>query len=139
MQDEFTFVNTVKKNKGAFTKRQIASADKARDLYASFAYPLDTDYKWILKSNQIKDCPVSVKDAKVAWKIWGPNIAALKGKTIRSNPQHVVTNIVNVPVEIQDLLKFITISIDIFFVNKIIFFITLIRKICFTTVAHLSN
>jgi hypothetical protein len=31
------------------------------------------------------------------------------------------------------------ISIDIFFVNKIIFFITLSQKNCFTTVAHLSN
>jgi hypothetical protein len=115
--DEFTFVNTVSENKGTFTKRQIASADKARDLYASLAYPLDADYKLILKSNQIKDCPVSVEDAKVALKIWGPNIAALKGKTTRSNPQHVVTIIVKIPVEIQDLHKLITISIDIFFFN----------------------
>ncbi len=44
-----------------------------------------------------------------------------------------------IPVEIQDLHKFITISIDISFVNKIIFFITLIQKICFTTVMHLLN
>ncbi len=99
-QDYFTFVNTVSENKGAFMKRQIASVDKVRDLYASLVYPSDADYKWILKSNQIKDCPVSVKDAKVALKIWGPNIAALKGKTKRSNPQHVVTDIVKIPVEI---------------------------------------
>jgi hypothetical protein len=38
-------------NKGAFTKRQIASADKARDLYASLTNPSDAGYKWILKSN----------------------------------------------------------------------------------------
>jgi hypothetical protein len=68
-QDEFTFVSTVSENKGAFTKRQIASADKASDLYASLAYPSDADYKWILKYNQIMDCPVSVKDAKVVSKI----------------------------------------------------------------------
>jgi hypothetical protein len=30
-------------------------------------------------------------------------------------------------------------SIDVFFVNKIPFLITLSRKICFTTVTHLSN
>ena len=64
----------------------MASADKARELYASLAYPLNMDYKWILKSNQIKDCPVSVKDAKAALKIWEPNIAALKEKTTRSTP-----------------------------------------------------
>jgi hypothetical protein len=138
-QEEFNFVNTVSENKGAFKKRQIASAEKARDLYASLAYPLKADYKWKLKSNQIKDCPLSVKDAKVASKNWGRNIAALKGKTTRSTPQHVVTDIVKIPVKIRDLHKFITISIDIFFVNKIIFFIMLSRKICFTTVTHLSN
>ena len=72
-------------------------------------------------------------------KIWGPNIAALKRKTARSTPKHVMTDLVKIPVEIQDLHKFITISIDVFYVNKIIFFITLSRKICFTTVMHLSN
>jgi hypothetical protein len=43
LQDEFTFINTVSENNGTFTKRQIVSADKARDLYASLAYPSDAD------------------------------------------------------------------------------------------------
>ena len=72
-------------------------------------------------------------------KIWGPNIAALKGKTTQSTPKHVITVIVKIPVEIRVLHKFITISIDILFVNKIKFFITLSQKICFTTVTHLLN
>jgi hypothetical protein len=71
---------------GAFTKRQIASANKARELYASLTYPSNADNKCFFKSNQIKDCPVSGRDAEVALKIWGPNIAALKGKTTRSTP-----------------------------------------------------
>ena len=135
----FNFINTVEKNKAVFTKRQIANADKAQELYASLVYPSNADYKWILKSNEIKDFPVSVKDAKVAMKIWGPNIAALKGKTTRSTPKHVMTDLVKISVEIRELHKFITISIDVFYVNKIIFFITLSQKICFTTVPHLSN
>jgi hypothetical protein len=117
--EDFNFINTVNKNKAGFTKRQITSADKARELYASLAYPSNADYKWILKSNQIKDCPVSIKDAEIATKIWGPNIAALKGKTMQSTPEHVITNIVKIPLKIQDLHKFITISIDIFFVNTV--------------------
>ena len=131
--------DTVSKNKGSFTKRQIANADTSGELYASLWYPSNADYKWILKSNQIKDCPVSVEDAKVALKVWGPNIVALKGKTTIITLQHVMTNIVKIPVEIQNLLKIVTISIDIFFVNKIIFFITLSQNICFTIVTRLSN
>jgi hypothetical protein len=43
------------------------------------------DFKWVIRSNQIKDCPVTVQDADVALKIWGKNsIAALKGKSTRS-------------------------------------------------------
>ena len=59
-----------------------------------------TDYKWILQSNRIEDCPVSVEDAKVVEKIWGPNIASLKGKTTCIKPDPVKTDIVEVPVEL---------------------------------------
>ena len=100
INEDFSFINTVEENKGVFTKQQIANEDKARELYASLAYPSNADYKWILKSNQIKDCPVLIEDAKVAMKIWGPNIAALKGKTTWTTPKHVMTDLVKIPVEI---------------------------------------
>ncbi len=97
------------------------------------------DFKWILQSNQIKDSPVLVVDAEVALKIWGPNIAALKGKTMHSKPEVVVMDIVRTPKEIREVQKIISMSIEIFFVNQISFFITLSRNICFTTVTHLAN
>ncbi len=77
--EDFSFVTTVEGNKVPFTKQQIKSAEKARSLYASLGYPSVKDFKWRLQSNQIKDSPVSVVDAEVILKIWGPNIAALKG------------------------------------------------------------
>ena len=97
---DFSSINTVEENKGVFTKQQIVNADKARELYASLAYQSNADYKWILKSNQIKNCLVSIEDAKVAMKIWGPNIAALKGKTTRTTTKHVMTDLEKISVEI---------------------------------------
>jgi hypothetical protein len=129
----------VEDNKSHFTNQQVAGAQKARDLYGSLAYPSDNDFKWILKANQIKDCPVMLEDAGVATKIWGKNIAVLKGKTVRKMPRHTATDIIAVPMEIRELHRHITISIDVFFVNKIPFLVTLSHKICFTTVTHLSN
>jgi hypothetical protein len=35
----------------------------------------------MIRSNQIKDCPVTVQDVDVAIMIWGPNVAALKKTT----------------------------------------------------------
>ncbi len=136
--EDFSFITTVEGNKIPFTKQQIESAEKARSLYASLGYASVKDFKWMLQS-QIKDSPVLVVDAEVALKIWGPNIAALKGKTTRSKPKVVVMDIVRITNEIREVHKIISMSIDIFFVNQIPFFITLSRNICFTMVMHLAN
>jgi hypothetical protein len=57
---DFTFVNTVDDNKKAFSKRQLKGAELARNLYATLRYPSVKDFKWVIQSNQIKDCPVTV-------------------------------------------------------------------------------
>ena len=135
----FCFVTTVEGNIKHFTKRQIAGAEKARMLHASLGFPSQRDFKWILQSNQIVDCPVSVQDAEVAYRIWGPNIAELKGKTTRKTPKVVELDIVQIPKEIREFHRRVSLSIDVFFVNNIPFLITLSRNIQFTTVTHLTN
>ena len=79
------------------------------------------------------------EDAVTTNKLWGKSPASLKGKTTRHKPEHVTTNMVEVPKEIRELHRIVTISFDIFFINKIPFFLTLSRKICFSTVTHLAN
>jgi hypothetical protein len=74
---KFTFINTVSENKAGFTKRQIREAEVARSLQPKINYPSWKDFKWIIQSNQIKDCPVRVKYIDTALKIWGKNSAAL--------------------------------------------------------------
>ena len=133
------FVSTVNANKEGFTKRQIKRAETARTLYTTLSYPSWTDFRWIVRSNQIKDCPVTVEDVDNAMTIWGKNISALKGKTTRSKPSPVARDFVKVPKELLKLHKDIFLTMDIFFVNKIPFFLTLSRKICFTAVNHLAN
>ena len=138
-KEEFSFVVTVTDNMKSFSKRQIVSAQKAKTLLAGLAFPSESDYKWILRSNQVQECPVTVDDAAVALKIWGPDVPSLKGKTTRKTPPTVPTDIVAVPMEIRDLHRNWTMSIDVFYVNKIPFFLTLSQKIMFTTVTHLAN
>ena len=138
-KDEFSFVVTVEENMKPFSKWQIIAAEKARNLLDGMAYPSDNDYKWILHSNQVQECPITPEDAKIADKIWGPSVPSLKGKTTRKTPPSVPTDIIEIPMEIRQLHRHVTLSIDIFFMNKIPFFLTLSRKICFTTVTHLAN
>jgi hypothetical protein len=82
-EHHLTFINTVSENKTGFTNRQIKCAEIAQNLYKALSYPPMKDFKWVSRSNQIKDCPVTIQDIDVATKIWGKNIAALKGKTTR--------------------------------------------------------
>jgi hypothetical protein len=137
--DGFLFVVTVADNMKMFLKREIIGAEQARNLQASLAFPSDVDLSWILKSNQVNKCPVRSKDAKTETKIWGTNTTSLKGKTTRVKPDTVITDIVAVPTKIRELHRIVTISFNIFFVNKVPFFLILSRKLCFSTVTHLAN
>jgi hypothetical protein len=138
-EQHLTFVNTVSENKTGFTKRQIKCAEIARNLYKTLSYPSMKDFKWEIRSNQIKDCPVTIQDIDVTTKIWGKNIAALKGNTNRSKMHPVARDYVKVPKELLKLHKEVFLTTDIFFVNKIPFFLTLSCKICFTAVNHLAD
>jgi hypothetical protein len=134
-----TFVNTVSENKEGFTQRQIKGADLARNVYKTLSYPSMKDFKWVVRSNQIKDCPVTVQYIDVARKIWGKNIAALKGKTTWSKSIPVARDYVKVPMELMKLHKEVFLTTNILFVNNIPFFLTLSRNICFTAVNHLAD
>ena len=139
-QGNFAFVETVRANKSLFTKRQIKGAQQARRLYKCLSHPSIPDFKWVLRTNGIKDCPVTLNDAEIAQKIWGPNIATLKGKTMRKGADAVkVESLIPIPKELLAMHKDVVLAIDIFFVNKVPFFAILSRNICFTTVTHLPN
>ena len=133
------FINTVSGEKEGYTQRQFKGAEVARTLYDKLCYPSWEDFKCLIRSNQIKDFPVKVEDAKVALKIWGKNIVALKVKTTWSKPNTVTRDSVKIPMDLLKLHKEVFLTLDIFFVNKIPFLLTLSRKICFTAVNHLKN
>ena len=75
---EFTFFNTVPNNKEGFIARKSKRVEVARALYAPFIYLSAKDFKSMILSNQINNCPVIVQDVEVTQKVWGTNIAALK-------------------------------------------------------------
>ncbi len=122
-----------------FAKRQIHGANLVLNLQAGLAFPSNADMKWAIQSNLIKNCPVTVKDMGMGIKVLGPSIAMLKGKTVRMTPPVVRQDVIEIPKEIREVHKDVTLAIDIFFVNKIPFFITYSLVICFLLVRHLSN
>jgi hypothetical protein len=135
----YSFFETVESNMASFTKKQLHDAGLVRNLQAGLAFPSNQDMKWALQSNLIKDCPLTVKDMATAMKVWGPSIAMLKGKTVRTTPPAVRQDVIEIPREIRECHKEVTLTIDIFFVNQIPFFCTYSLVICFLSVTHLGN
>ena len=99
-------VSTVATNKENFTQRQVKNADVAVRLYNSICTPSHNDFISTVTKRLVKNCPISVKDAKNALEIYGLSIASLKSKTVRRAPEVVVTDIVTVvPQRILDFTR----------------------------------
>ena len=98
-------------------------------------------FKWMLQSGNIINNNGTLQDVAVAQQISGANlsVAALKGKTTCSMPPPVVSDFVKVPQSILDAHREVSLSMDVFFVNKIPFLLSISRHLAITTVTHLPN
>jgi hypothetical protein len=76
-------VNTVKQNKEGFTEREFNRAKSARRALGLVGYPSPRDFKNMVRSNMIKNCNVTPTDIDNAHKLFGDDIATLRGKTVR--------------------------------------------------------
>ena len=63
-------------------------------------FPSERDFGNMVCSNMILKCPVNFEDVKSAKLIFGPDITSLKIKSVRHNPDSVVTDYVEIPREI---------------------------------------
>ena len=92
----------------------------------------------MIRSNQIKNCKATPDHTEIAHHVWGESEDYIKGSRVRSKSKHVDGFKLKVPTEYLKLGKEVYLTCDMFFVNKIPFFITLSRKIDFTATAHLK-
>jgi len=116
----------------------IDSAVRARALYDKLIYPLTADFQAIVSARGIPGCEVTPEDAKAAEVIWGRSVLKMKGNTVRKNAKRMTQSIIKVPTEFIKLHQNVELAIDVFFINKYIFFTTYSTKICFTTIIHLT-
>jgi hypothetical protein len=136
---EFGFIQTVEENMEMFNKRQIAGAVQVRNLFNKLIYLSTADFQATVSTGGIPGYDVTINDAKVAEAIWGHSVLKMKGNTIRKNATQMTQSIVKVPTELIKLHQNVELAIDVFFINKHIFFITFSTKICFTTITHLTS
>ena len=64
-------------------KRQIDRAKAAHKFLHAVGFPHINNLKNIITINRVKNCPITVDDINLAEKIFGADIANLKGKLKR--------------------------------------------------------
>ena len=90
-------VKTIRRNYKGFTKNQVQRATLARRLMEMTGAPTEREYQGLVSHNFLPDCPVTSTDITNAHHIFGPGLANIRGKTVRRRPEHVSTEIVEIP------------------------------------------
>ena len=134
------FVNTVEDNMRLFTPRQVRNAERARELYILMGRPSARTFKYMLQHGLIQNTTVTYDDAFRAEQIFGSDLGALKGKSVRTAPVPVVLpTVIPIPQAIFTSHRDVTLSGDIFYMDKSMFFLTISRNLQFLTVHHIQN
>jgi hypothetical protein len=130
---------TVKKQKEQFSKRDVKRAVVARKLHNSTGPMSLVDYISAVSTGQIKNCPVTPTDIKVAEVIFGPNVMCLRGKTARSTTKQVRMEPTPIPLSISEKYRTVTLAADIMFVRGYRFFVSVSEHIAFGTASYLKD
>ena len=122
-------INTVEENASRFSAYDFNKAQQARQLQCRIGRPSTAHFIHIMKNNQIPNCPVTVRDIQNAEYIWGKELGSIKRKTVRRQAPAVRTEVYNIPVPLMQKYQHVTLSVDLMFIAKIPFLMTISRHI----------
>ena len=137
--EEFCMVHTVEENKQRFSERQFQRAKLAREVYHMVGAPSIKDYMNMVRFNLLKNCPVTLEDIRLSQKIFGKDVATLKGKGVRKQASAVIEDVVEVPQDLIEAHKYVTLCVDIMFVQGLAFLVTISIDLKFRTVEYLPS
>ena len=112
LQHHHCLPTTVEENEAMYTKREVLAAKQAKELSAQLGYPSARDLIDIINAGSIINLPITARDVERAYKIYGPDLAAVKGKTTSKKAARANSDVI-----IKRVREIQTLSIDIMFVN----------------------
>jgi hypothetical protein len=96
--------------------------------------PTKREFAGMVREKLIINCPVTVHDINNANRIFGPDLANLRGKTTRTKLERVRVEIVQISWDFVQLHKYVMLVVDIMFVNGLPFLIDLFQRIKFSKI-----
>jgi hypothetical protein len=132
--DAMINVQTVAENEAQFTQREVIEAQRARRLSKLLGYPSTKDTAKMLSNGSLLNCPITVQDVHRANKIYGPDVASLKGKTKTTKSAEAVVQYVPKPMVTEQVLH-----TDIMFVEGDPYLVSVSTPLGLVMGCHLSN
>jgi len=128
-----SFVHTVLGNMEGFTKCEVEEARKACEAQAMLGHPTDHDFLGMVLGNMISNCPLTVNAVNNAHQIFGPDLAGIRGRTVRRPPESVTTDYVQIPRAILEQHQLVTLAVDVMFVKGVSFLVSVARGLNLVT------
>jgi hypothetical protein len=133
-------VSTVETNRTKYADRDYSRAILARKVQVLVGRPELKDFLRYIEGKSLRNCPITRQDAVNAHAILGRDLGSIKGKTTRRSIKGILRSVANnIPKSILSQYRDITLCIDIMFVNRIPFFMSMSRNLRFITCEVLDN
>ena len=120
-------VNTVRVNYEGFTKTYVGKAISTRKAQTMIGIQSKKYFKVLVSENctALKYIPVTCADITKAHTIFGPYLSGVQGKNARQKPVRVETEETYVPRYFYGFHKLLTLTVDVMFVKRVPFIVTL--------------
>ena len=121
---------TVEENLRAYSPRQRTAIMKAKEVYADVGRPSQETFLRMIKYRQLPGLPITEEDARNMLKAYGPDVHALRGKTVRRKANHVPGSRRLLPPD--SILRAngnVTLCTDMFRVDGLIFLLAVSRNL----------
>jgi hypothetical protein len=74
-----------------------------------------------------------------AYQIFGPDLARVRGRMVRRPQESVITDYVQIPRAILEQHQLVTLAVDVMFVNKVPFLVSLARGLNLVTAKFMPS
>ena len=126
-------IKTITSNGLQYSTREKLKAREVRRYQHIAGHPSDATIIYSAATNNILNCPIKQRDVKLTNTILGPSKYALEGKRTRRQPDAVDAQIVEVPPQMLDYYKDVSLSIDVMHVNQVPILISISKNIHYGT------
>ena len=138
--DNYSHLTLINDLRSLYSRRELAQVDKAKQLYISLGSPGYHKFKHLIRTNYIRNCPITMDDIQRLIHIYGPDSSNLAGRGTRPT-QFPLASLHTTALDEAILHQHPTgsLSADYFFVNSIPFLHTHSEIFCFRTCEPIRN